>query len=206
MIETATVFIVDDDEAVRDSMGWLMQSVGLHVETYDSAHAFMEHYSVERPGCLVLDIRMPGMSGLDLQQKLIDEDIQVPVIIISGHGDVPIAVRAMKAGAVDFIEKPFNDQVLLDAVQRAISVDEQLRGTAAQQADIRERIGLLTPRETEVLHMVVDGMSNKLIAAALDVSQKTVEAHRAKVMEKLQAKSLSQLVRMTMSILEKKED
>ena len=203
MSEVATVFIVDDDEAVRDSMSWLMRSVGLSVETFPSAQAFLEGYKAGRPGCMVLDIRMPGMSGLDLQRKLVEEDIHLPVIIISGHGDVPIAVRAMKTGAVDFIEKPFNDQVLLDAVQRAIALDERQRDSAAQKADVKKRMALLTPRETEVLHLVVDGMSNKMIAAALGVSQKTVEAHRAKVMDKLQARSLSHLVRMTLPFIEK---
>ncbi|OOZ42268.1 DNA-binding response regulator [Solemya pervernicosa gill symbiont] len=200
MSNEATVFIVDDDEAVRDSLQWLMRSVGLAVETFPSANDFLEGYERERSGCLVLDIRMPGMGGLDLQEQLAAEQVRLPVIFITGHGDVPIAVRALKAGAVDFIEKPFKDQALLDSVQRAIALDEEQRHETGLQADISARLKLLTPREREVMEMVVHGSANKVIAIELGVTQKTVEAHRAKVMEKMEARSLSELVRMRLSV------
>ncbi len=194
------VFIVDDDEAVRDSLRWLMESVGLRAESYDSANAFLENCRSDQAGCLLLDIRMPGMSGLDLQERLSGHGIELPVIIITGHGDVPMAVRALKNGAFDFIEKPFNDQLLLDCVNRAIVQDGERRRNLAYGAALRGRFALLTPREREVLELVVEGTPNKLIAAELGVSQKTVEAHRARVMEKLAADSLSHLVRMTLAL------
>lgn len=194
----ATAFIVDDDEAVRDSLRFLMLSIGIEVETFGSAQAFLDGYDTERPGCLVLDIRMPGISGLELQEQLPQNGIHLPVIIISGHGDVPMAVRALKAGAFDFIEKPFNDQVLLDCVQRAIEQDLAHRRERAVQEDIAARLELLTPREREVMGLVVSGAPNKVISAQLGVSLKTVEAHRARVMEKLKAKSVSELVRMSL--------
>jgi FixJ family two-component response regulator len=195
-----TVFIVDDDEAVRDSLSWLMQSVGLRPKSFGSALEFLERYERENPGCLVLDIRMPGLSGLDLQTRLTETGIQLPVIFISGHGDVPMAVRALKAGAFDFIEKPFNDQVLLDCVQRALAHDAETRRDMEARRDVSARLELLTPREREVLDLVVDGASNKVISHTLGVSLKTVEAHRARVMEKLQAGSLSELVRLVLSV------
>jgi len=201
MSADTTVFIVDDDEAVRDSLGWLMKTVGLATEVFASARDFLDSYDPRRPGCLVLDIRMPGMSGLELQEKLAEDAIPLPVIIITGHGDVPLAVRALKGGAVDFIEKPFNDQVLLDAVQRAITLDASQRQEYERNADISARLASLTPREHEVLELVVAGRANKVIAAELGVSQKTVEAHRARVMEKMEAPSLSALVRMTHGLL-----
>jgi len=195
-----TIFIVDDDEAVRDSLRWLMESVGLRAQTYSSAQAFLEACHADQSGCLLLDIRMPGMSGLDLQERLVTEGIELPVIIITGHGDVPMAVRALKNGALDFVEKPFNDQLLLDCVNRAIAEDAERRRNLAHGAALRERFSLLTPREREVLGLVVDGTPNKLIAAELGVSLKTVEAHRARVMEKLEADSLSHLVRMALAL------
>jgi RNA polymerase sigma factor (sigma-70 family) len=203
MNDHPTVFIVDDDEAVRDSLGWLMQSVGLPTETFSSAQDFLEADLRGRAGCLLLDIRMPGMSGLELQERLEDMGVHVPVIIITGHGDVPMAVRALKAGAMDFIEKPFNDQVILDCVQAAIEQDNAQREALIRRDDISARIATLTPREREVLDLVVAGKLNKIIAADLGVSQKTVEAHRAKVMEKLEARSVSQLVRMVMAVEDK---
>ncbi len=196
MSELSTVFIVDDDEAVRDSLSFLMQSVGLPTETFDSADSFLQANPVGRAGCLLLDIRMPGMSGLELQGLLGERDIRLPVIFISGHADVPMAVRALKAGAFDFVEKPFNDQLLLDCVQRAIEADRQQRQSEAQLDEWRERMASLTPREREVMELVVDGAANKVISATLGVSLKTVEAHRARVMDKLKADSLSNLVRM----------
>ncbi len=196
-----TVFIVDDDEAVRDSLRWLVESVGLAAEVHASAQAFLDLYHPDRIGCLVLDIRMPGMSGLDLQELMVERSIELPVIFVTGHGDVPMAVRALKAGAFDFIEKPFNDQLLLDCVQRAIGQDIERRREAARTADIRARMASLTPRERQVLELVVRGASNKVIGNELGVTQKTVEAHRARVMEKLAADSLSHLVRMTAPLL-----
>ena len=192
----ATVFVVDDDQAMRSSLQWLIESVGMKVESFASADDFLRQYYPGRAGCLLLDVRMPGMSGLDLQEYLRHNDIHIPVIIITGHGDVPMAVRAMKAGAVDFIEKPFNDEMLLDAIRNALALDERQRSRQSERAKVAARLAHLTPREHEVMEMVTDGKSNKEIANALGVSAKTVEAHRARVMEKMQAGSLAELVRM----------
>lgn len=191
-----TVFIVDDDDEVRDAIALLMSSVGLPAKGFASAQAFLADFDPQRPGCLVLDVRMRGMSGLELQVRLASEPMHPPIVMITGHGDVPMAVRAVKAGAVDFLEKPFNDQALLDAVQRAFALDAQQRGQASQLADIEQRLLRLTRREREVLAKIVAGRRNKVIAAELGISQSTVEAHRAKVMEKLEARSLSELMRM----------
>jgi two-component system, LuxR family, response regulator FixJ len=196
-----TVFVVDDDDAVRESLSWLIESVGLRVETYASPREFLAAYDPVRPGCLVLDVRMPGMSGLDLQDRLAPLQNPPPTIIITGHGDVPMAVRAMKAGAVDFIEKPFNDQVLLDCIQRALERDDQNRRRQMRRASVGTLLAQLTPREREVMDRMVAGMPNKAMAADLGISVKTVEAHRAKVMEKMQAESLSELVRMVLTTL-----
>jgi len=195
-----TVFIVDDDAEVRDAIKLLMDSVGLDADTFESAQDYLARFDPERAGCLVLDIRMKGMSGLDLQDQLSEEPLHPPIIIITGHGDVAMAVRAVKAGAVDFIEKPFNDQLLLDAVHRAVEQDAQRRGRASRLADIRARLERLTPREREILNMVVAGNRNKVIAIDLGISQSTVEAHRAKVMEKMEAASLSELMRMMLAL------
>lgn len=202
MAEQSTVFIIDDDEAVRDSLSWLMKSAGLLAETFASADAFLNDYREDRPGCLILDIRMPGMNGLELQSVLKERRYRLPIIIISGHADVPMAVRALKAGAFDFIEKPFNDELLLGHVQRAIEQDRHRREDMAALYQWRARLDTLTPREREVLDLVVAGASNKKISGELGVSTKTVEAHRARVMEKLQAESLSHLVRMVISARE----
>ncbi len=196
----ATVFIVDDDAEVRDALKLLMDSVGLAAETFASAQDYLDQFEPQRPGCLVLDIRMPGLSGLELQEKLSKQALHPPIVIITGHGDVPMAVRAVQAGAVDFIEKPFRDQVLLDSVHRAITRDAEQRGEASRLADFEARLQRLTPREKEVLDLVMTGMRNKVIAVELGVSQSTVEAHRAKVMEKMEAKTLSDLMRMMLSI------
>ncbi len=198
----ATVFIVDDDLEVRQALALLFESVGLHAETFGSADEFLQQFDPERPGCLVLDVRMPGMSGLELQSRLSGETIHPPVIIITGHGDVPMAVRAVQAGAVDFIEKPFNDQALLDSVHRALEQDARRRGQVRELAGIRQRLDSLTPREREVMKLVVSGLRNKMIAAELNVSQSTVEAHRARVMEKMHARTLSDLMRMVLSLEE----
>jgi RNA polymerase sigma factor (sigma-70 family) len=200
MSQDPTVFIVDDDVEVRDAIKLLMDSVGLAAQTFASAQDYLDHFDPDRPGCLVLDIRMKGMSGLDLQERLMEEPVHPPIVIITGHGDVPMAVRAVKGGAVDFIEKPFNDQVLLDAVHRAIEQDAERRGRASRLADIQARLEKLTPREREILNMVVAGKRNKVIAIDLGISQSTVEAHRAKVMEKMEAATLSDLMRMMLSL------
>ncbi|MCP4285239.1 MAG: response regulator transcription factor [Gammaproteobacteria bacterium] len=200
MSNQVRVFIVDDDREVRDALQLLMESVGLKVECFESSQQYLDQFSPEKPGCLVLDVRMPGMSGLDLQARLAEERLCPPIIIITGHGDVPMAVRAVQAGAMDFIEKPFNDQVLLDSVHRAIEKDAQQRGDVSRLAEIEARFAKLTPREQEVLELVVAGRRNKLIAADLGVSQSTVEAHRAKVMEKMEADTLSELMRMMLSL------
>lgn len=192
----ATVFIVDDDQAIRHAMELLMRSVGLGYEIFHSGDDFLEHYSPEKPGCLVLDIRMPGMGGLELQQKLIELESTLPIIFITGHGDVPMAVKAMQKGAVDFIQKPFRDQELLDRVHEALRTEEERRSEREEQEDIAARIDKLTKREHEVMDLVVTGKPNKVIAYELGVSQRTVEIHRARVMEKMEARSLAELVRM----------
>jgi two-component system, LuxR family, response regulator FixJ len=193
-----TIFVVDDDQAMRNSLKWLIESVGLKVRTYGSADEFLSNHYPGRAGCLLLDVRMPGMSGLELQNHLAREEIRLPVIIITGHGDVGMAVRAMKAGAVDFIEKPFNDEALLGSIRNALEFDEKQRALRAQRADIAARLAELTPREHEVMEMVTEGRSNREIAVALGVTPKTVEAHRARVMDKMRAESLAELVRMAL--------
>ena len=193
-----TVFLVDDDQAVVRSLRWLIESVRLKVETFATAQAFLDNYDAGKSGCLVLDVRMPGMSGLDLQERLTAHKINVPIIFITGHGDVQMAVRAVQAGAFDFVEKPFNDQDLLDRIQKAIALDVDQRGKEAQRAQLRALFASLTPREREVLDLVVAGMSNKAIANSLGLSAKTVEVHRAKVMDKMHARSISDLVKMAM--------
>ena len=193
-----TVVVVDDDEAVRASLQLLMKSVGLAVETHGSAAEFLAAYHQAQPGCLVLDVRMPGMSGLELQQQLNQRGATIPVIFISGHADVPMAVEAMQHGAFDFLQKPFRDQELLDRVQRALAHDAQSRASLDAGAQIRERIESLTPRERQVMQLVTHGKANKVVGAELGVSQRTVEIHRAHVMEKMHARSLAELVRMVL--------
>ncbi len=196
MTPEPTVFVVDDDQAVRRFLCGLIASVDLRVEAYASAREFLDAYEPGRPGCLLLDIRMPGMSGLELQKELAERAIGLPVIILTGHGDVQVAVHAMKAGAVDFIEKPFNNELLLDRVQNAVAESVEADSTRVRRDQIMGRVELLTPRERQVLDMVVAGETNKGIGRRLDISDKTVEIHRAKVMEKMQAKSLADLVKM----------
>ena len=200
MPEDITVFIVDDDEEVRDALQLLMQSIGLNSKTYDSAQSYLDNFDAESPGCLVLDVRMKGMSGLALQSHLSSFDLHPPIIIITGHGDISMAVQAVQAGAVDFLEKPFNEQSLLESIYKAIEIDAEQRGVACKKAEIQERIERLTQREKEVMEEVVAGKRNKVIAYDLNISQSTVEAHRAKVMEKMEASSLSDLMRMIFSI------
>lgn len=200
MSEQPTIFIVDDDEQVRNALSLLMESVGLNVEKYPTAQAYLDTFDSSKAGCLILDVRMPGMSGLDLQARLTAEKIHPPVIIITGHGDVPMAVKAVSAGAIDFIEKPFNNQSMLDSVHRAIELDAVHRGESSRLEDIEEHFNSLTPREKEVLLSVIEGKRNKVIAFDLNISQSTVEAHRSKVMDKMAASSLSNLMRMAISL------
>lgn len=195
-----TVFIVDDDEQVRNALTLLMESVGLNTESFTSAQEYLDQFDVDKPGCLILDVRMPGISGLDLQARLAAERIHPAIIIITGHGDVPMAVRAVTAGAVDFIEKPFNNQSMLDTVHKAIEQDAKHRGESSLVQDIEVHYNDLTPREKEVLQFVIEGNRNKVIAANMNISQSTVEAHRAKVMEKMDAETLSDLMRMALTL------
>lgn len=194
----STVFVVDDDPAIRDSLHWLVASVNLDVETFASAQAFLDSYRGDRSGCLLADVRMPGMSGIDLQMEVNRRGIPLPVIVITGHGDVEMAVRAMKAGAFDFIQKPFNGQALLEVVQKAVDLSAARFREASEQMHIQHQLGRLTPRERQVLDFIIAGEPNKAIALSLGRSEKTVEFHRAKVMEKLQARSLAELMRKVM--------
>ncbi|MCP3850305.1 MAG: response regulator transcription factor [Gammaproteobacteria bacterium] len=196
MSNDAVVFVVDDDEAVRQSTAWLIESIGLKVIPYTCADEFLENYNKE-PGCIVMDVRMPGMSGLEAQEEMKNRGMTLPLIFITGHGDVPMAVRALKRGAFDFIEKPFNDQLLLDAVQRGLKSNNEAMESLIQNESIDKRIASLTPREHEVMMRVTEGKPNKVIAHELNVSIKTVEVHRARMMEKMEASSVAQLVKTT---------
>lgn len=196
----SVVYIVDDDQSIRYAMGLLLKSVRLDHQVFSSADEFLETYSGNNNGCLVLDIRMPGLGGLELQQKLIEMDCSLPIIFISGHGDIPMAVDAMQKGAFDFIQKPFRDQELLDRISDALNTAEKRQSARAQKAGVQERVDTLTKREHEVLDLVVTGKPNKIIAHELGVSQRTIEIHRARVMDKMHAKSLAELVRMHMTI------
>jgi FixJ family two-component response regulator len=191
------VHVVDDEPAIRESLGMLLRSVGLKSRAYAGAHEFLDAWRPNGTECLVCDVRMPGMSGLELQEALNARNARLPVVLITGHGDVAMAVRAMKAGASDFIEKPFNDQVLLDAVNRALARARD--GQGAGRADIEARLESLTPREREVMLLVAEGRPNKVVATRLGLSTRTVEVHRAKLMEKMQARSLADLVRMAIA-------
>ena len=193
-----TVFVVDDDRAMRDSLSWLLDSVGLRVRSYATAAEFLADHDPAQPGCLVLDVRMPGMSGLDLQAELARRGVELPTIVITGHAEVSMAVRAVKAGALDFIEKPFSDQLLLDRVRQALQIDLEAREVRRRREDARRRLATLTAREREVLNLVVAGKANKEIASALGVSPKTVEVHRAHVMSKMCVDSLAELIRITL--------
>jgi two-component system, LuxR family, response regulator FixJ len=197
-----TAIVIDDDEAVRSSLKLLLRSVKLPVVVYASAQEFLPKYSVDQPGCLIVDVRMPGMSGLELQQQLNLRGAMIPVIFITGHGDISMAVEAMRHGAFDFLPKPFRDQDLLDRVQKALEKDAKNRHEIAQTDLIRELYDSLTPREREVLELVTSGKPNKIMAAGLGVSQRTIEIHRARVMEKMRANSLAQLVRMVLTLKE----
>lgn len=194
------VFVVDDDEAVRRSLCWLLGSADLRAEAFASAPEFLDSVTSAHAGCVVTDVRMPGPSGLDLQDELARRGIDLPVILVTGHGDVRMAVRAMKAGAFDFVEKPFDDRTLLDLVQRAVAKNLADRRTQAERGDVRARIATLTPRERQVLDLVVAGEPNKGIAHRLGISEKTVETHRAHVMEKMEARSFAELMKLALPL------
>jgi FixJ family two-component response regulator len=190
------VFVIDDDESMREALTSLIRSVGLSVETFASAQDFLHSHRPDVPACLILDVRMPGLSGLDLQHELTEANIRIPIIFITGHGDIPMSVRAMKAGAFEFLTKPFRDQDLLDAIKQALDRDRLARDRQAEISELGSRYQSLTPRETEVFGLVVKGLLNKQIALQLGTSEITIKLHRRQVMEKMQAESLADLVRM----------
>jgi FixJ family two-component response regulator len=197
---TPRIFVVEDDDAVRESLQLVLESLGHKVSAFASAGAFLEKFNSDLAGCLVLDIRMPGMNGMELQRKLNDSNSMLPIIFVTGHGDVPMAVEAMQQGAFDFIQKPYREQQLLEKIDRALQLDKENRESLQQRQAILAHLQELTPREMDVLLLMIEGKANKVIAADLDISQRTVEIHRARVMEKLRANSLAHLVRMVMQI------
>ena len=196
MSQGPVVFVVDDDPSIRSSLKFLMSSVGLQVEGFDSADALLKRNLPDAPSCLVLDVRLRGLSGLDFQRQLAARNCRIPIIFITGHGDIPMSVRAMKAGAVEFLTKPFRDQDLLDAVRIALEKDCERRERKKEVSDLKARYNSLTPREQEVISMVVSGMLNKQIADQLATAENTVKVHRSRAMEKMQAQSVAELVKM----------
>jgi len=196
MTQAPVVFVVDDDPSVRSSLKFLMSSVGLQVESFDSADALLQRKLPDSPSCLVLDVRLRGLSGLDFQRELAARNCHMPIIFITGHGDIPMSVRAMKAGAVEFLTKPFRDQDLLDAVRIALEKDRESRERKKEVSDLKERFNSLTPREQKVISMVVSGMLNKQIADQLGTAENTVKVHRSRAMEKMRAQSVAELVKM----------
>jgi two-component system response regulator FixJ len=192
------VYIIDDDDAVRDSLRMLVESAGYAVRDYDAARSFLSDADMDR-GCLIVDIRMPGMSGLELQEELVRRNVSLPVIVITGHGDVPLAVRAMTAGAIDFIEKPFDNQRMLDSIARALQIGNQKRSRAGEAQAAHDLLALLTLREREVFDQLAKGHPNKIVAHELGISPRTVEIHRANLMDKLQARNLSDIVRIALA-------
>ena len=194
------VHIIEDDDAVRDSLQMMLESIGRQTKAFSNADSFLSSYHQEMAGCIVLDIRMPGMNGMELQRKLNEMNSILPIIFVTGHGDVPMAVEAMQQGAVDFVQKPYREQELLDKINTAMQLDEENRSSLQQRQLIMQRLNELTPREKDVMQLMVEGKANKVIAIDLDISQRTVEIHRARVMEKLKANSLAHLVRMYMAI------
>ncbi len=195
-----TVYVVEDDEAVRDSLELLLKSDGKPVKTYESATAFLKEYSDKMAGCIVLDIRMPGMDGMELQKKLNEKHSILPIIFVTGHGDVPMAVDAMKEGAVDFIQKPYREEALLEKIEAALKQDLDQRKSLDEKQEIIRRIKSLTPREHEIMDRMIAGQANKVIAIELEISQRTVEIHRSRVMHKMGTHSLAHLVRMVLSV------
>ena len=196
MTRAPVVFVVDDDPSVRSSLKFLLSTVGLQVESFDSAETFLQRKPPDAPSCLVLDVRLRGLSGLDFQRELAARNIRIPIVFVTGHGDIPMSVRAMKAGAVEFLTKPYRDQDLLDAVRIALERDRARREQEKDLTDLRQRFESLTPREQEVISMVVSGMLNKQIADQLGTAENTVKVHRSRAMEKMHAQSVAELVRM----------
>ena len=193
------VYVVDDDAPVRESLALLIQSMQWQVKCFSSAGEFLDQLNPEQPGCLILDIRMPEMDGLELQEELNRRGLSIPIIFLTGHGDIQMAVKTLKLGAVDFIEKPFRDQTLLDSIKNALELDQDRRMSSRAAAEFEQRMAKLTPREMQVMNRIVEGQANKVVAAELDVSERTVEIHRSKVMAKMQAQSLAHLVRMVLN-------
>lgn len=196
MDSEATVFVIDDDQSCCKSLRWLVESAGLRVATYESARQFLSDYDASMPGCVVLDVRMPGMSGIELQQHLRRKMFSIPVIIVTAYGDISMAVRAMQMGAVSFLEKPYSDNDLLDQIWQAIAADREIRQARTEVDSVNERLATLTQRERQVMDLVSDGLSNREIAGTLNVSIKTVDAHRARIMKKMRARGLPDLMRM----------
>jgi two-component system response regulator FixJ len=200
MSTQGTIFVVDDEPAVRDSLQVLLGTYGFAVETYATAASFLDRADAHRPGCLVADVRMPGMTGIELQRELTRRGNSMPVIVITGHGDVPMAVDALKAGAMDFLEKPLNDEALVRSIRAALERDERSRAEGQEMSRLGERMGRLTGREREVMMLIVDGLANNAVAEKLGISARTVEHYRANIMQKMEASSFAELVRMAISL------